>query len=291
LSKKQQEKELNEKISLLRDQKSSVEAEAQAWAEKRDRLNDRFKTMREQIATLKRERDTANQKVKEHKLKRDEARTTIHQKTEDLKNLRTRIRETAEKKPASPRRSLQQQFDSLEWKIQTTSLSLDEEKQLVEQVKQAETQLNIYKKLEHTKQKILETQAQIKALRVEAQQHHDALTQTAKKSQELHEKMLQTIEETKKVKAEADSLHQTYVQTREKSRALQREINAQLEQAAGVRQEILQEEEQQKKQTEHIIRDHIERQAREKIKRKQKLTWQEFQLLAEKGINTEDQNQ
>lgn len=291
MSKKQQEKELNEKISLLREQKSSVEAEAQGWAEKRDRLNNRFKTLREEIATLKRERDTANQRVKEHKLKRDEARTTIHLKTQDLKNLRAQIRETAEKKPASPRRSLQQQFDSLEWKIQTTSLSLDEEKQLVEQVKQAETQLNIYKKLEHTKQKILETQAQIKALRAEAQQHHDALTQTAKKSQELHEKMLQTIEETKKVKAEADSLHQTHVQTREKSRTLQREINAQLEQAAGVRQEILQEEEQQKKQTEHIIRDHIERQAREKIKRKQKLTWQEFQLLAEKGINTEDQNQ
>jgi uncharacterized coiled-coil DUF342 family protein len=291
LARKQQEKELNERISLLREQKSSVEAEAQEWAQKRDRLNERFKATREEIATVKIERDRANEKVKELKLNRDKARTRMHQKIQELKSLRTAVGETSRKKPASTRQSLEQRFDSLEWKIQTTPLTLDEEKRVVEQVKQAETQLNIYRKLEHARQTILNVETEIKALQAQAQSCHKSLTEIAQKSQELHRKMLLRLEESKTVKAEADRLHQSYLQAKEKTRTIQQEITASLDQARQRRREILQEEQRRQQQAEEDLRYKIEKQATEKLKRGQKLSWEEFQVLSQKGMDTEEKSQ
>jgi uncharacterized coiled-coil DUF342 family protein len=291
LSKKQEEKELNDRISLLREQTRRVEAEAEKWAEKRSRLNDRFKTTREEIVALKNERDMANRKVKELKLKREEAQTRINQKIQELKSLRTKIRETAKKKPASARQSLQRQFDSLEWKIQTTPLSLDEEKQLVEQVKRVEPQLNIYKKLEHIRETTLNVETEIKTLQAQAQSCHKALTEIAQKSQELHQRMLSRIEESKTIKAESDRLHQSYLEAKQEKRTIQQEIIVTLEQARQKRQEILQEEQWNQKQAEENLRGKIERQATEKLKRRQKLTWEEFQILAEKGIDTQEKSE
>jgi uncharacterized coiled-coil DUF342 family protein len=285
LSKRQQIEESNEKLSLLREQTDKLEAEASELAERRDKLNERFKKLREETTELKLERDKANEKVRELKLKRDEAKAAIHQRIEELKDIRQEIKNLADKKPSKPLQFLQEQFDSIEWKIQTTSLSLEEEKELVEQVRQTETQLKVYRKLALLKQKSLELQTEIKTLQAEGKTCHEALTEIAQKSQECHQKMLAKIEESKKIKIEADSLHKTFVQTREKTRPLQEQIAYTLNKMRQLKGEIREEQQKEKKQSEETIRNELEKQAREKLKRGQKLTWEEFQLLAEKGID------
>jgi uncharacterized coiled-coil DUF342 family protein len=51
---------------------------------------------------------------------------------------------------------------------------------------------------------------------------------------------------------------------------------------------IGQEENIEKTRNEETMRKEIEKQAREKLKRGEKLNWEEFQILAEKGIGTQD---
>jgi uncharacterized coiled-coil DUF342 family protein len=63
------------------------------------------------------------------------------------------------------------------------------------------------------------------------------------------------------------------------------ELTTQIKQLRG---EIRVEEEKERKQDQDALRETLERQAREKLKRGEKLTWEEFQLLAEKGISTQD---
>lgn len=288
MAKRQQIKELNEKISLLREEKDKLEAETGEWAQKRDRLNERFRKIRMEISELKRERDEANERVKDLKLNRDEVKARIQQRIQELKNLSGEIKTAADKRPSGTQQALQQQFDEIEWKIQTNPTSLQEERELIEQVRQVETQLNIYKRLEQLRQKGLSTRAEIKALRVQGQSYHDILTKTAQKSQECHEKMISKIEESKRVKAEADSLHQTFMQTRERTRPIQEEIVALSDQIRQVKGEVRQKEEEEKKQAEGAILSELESRARNKLKRREKLTWEEFQQLAEKGIDTED---
>lgn len=126
MAKRQQIKELNEKISLLREEKDKLEAEAGEWAQKRDRLNERFRKIRVEISELKSERDEANERVKDLKLNRDEVKARIQQKIQELKNLSEEIKTAADKRPSGTQQALQQEFDEIEWKIQTNPLSLQE---------------------------------------------------------------------------------------------------------------------------------------------------------------------
>jgi uncharacterized coiled-coil DUF342 family protein len=288
VAKQQKIDELDKRLSALEEQRNSLDSEAEARAEKRDRLNDEFRTLRTQIAEMRDKRDKANTQVQQLKQKRNEHKDRAHAKIEELRKLNQEYKTLSTKKPPQSHQTLQKEFDSLEWKIQTSTLSIQEEKQLVEQVKHVETQLNVHKKLEKTKQKLIELRTEIKAVDVERRQCHEKLTQIAQTSQETHEKMLEKIEESKKVKAKADNAHKELMQTIERAKSSQAEISAVLDAIKQVKGEIRTEEKKEKEQTKATLKERIEKQAREKLKRGEKLSWEEFQVLAEKGMEAQD---
>ena len=103
--------------------------------------------------------------------------------------------------------------------------------------------------------------------------------------------MLSRMEKSRAIKAEADRLHQSYLQAKEKARAMQQEITLTVDEARQRRREILQEDQRRQQQAEENLREEIEKKATEKLKKGQKLTWEEFQVLAQKGIDTEEKSQ
>ena len=280
--------ELTQKLSALKDQKDKLNAEAEKWAEKRDKLNEQFKNLRAETLGLKNERDNLNGEVKELKQQRDEAKTEFHTKIEEMRKLIQEIKDLVKKKPPRSFQALQREFEQIEWKIQTTSLSLKEEKELVEQVRPLEMQLNIYRKLDHLNQKCIQLKTELSALKTKSKLFHQKLTETAQRSQQIHAKMLEKIEDLKKLKEEADSLHKLFLQTREKIRPVQEEILEISAQIKAFREEAEVEEEKEKKKGEEALRERLEKQAREKLRRGEKLSWEEFQLLAEKENVAQD---
>jgi len=281
-------KELTQKLSVLKEQMSKLNAEAREWAEKRNKLNEQFKSLRVETLELRSERDKLNEKVKELKQQRNKMKTEIHEKIEEIKKLSQEIKALTKKKPSRNPQTLQKEFESVEWQIQTTPLSLEEEKELVEHVKQLEIQLNIHRKLGRLNQKMLELQAELKAIKVKNRHYHEKLTETAQKSQRIHEKMLEKIAEAKKLRMEADNLHRLFLQTRERTKPLQEKIMEILDRIKRLKEEIREEEEKEKKRIEEVLREELEKRAREKLKRGEKLTWEEFQVLAEKGMTAQD---
>jgi uncharacterized coiled-coil DUF342 family protein len=288
LSKQQKIEELTQKLSALKNQKDKLNVEAEEWAEKRDKLNTQFKNLRVEILGLKNERDKLNKEVKELKRQRDEAKTQFHEKIEEMGKVNQEIKALIKKKPSKSLQTLQNEFERIEWKIQTTPLSLEEERELVDQVRQLETQINIYKKLNQLNQKIIGSKAELNALKTKSKMFHEKLTETAQKSQQIHTKMLEKINDSKKLKEEADSLHKTFLQTLEKVRPIHKEILEISNQIKELREEAQKEEEKEKKKIEEALREKLEKQAREKLERGEKLTWEEFQLLAEKGMAAQD---
>jgi len=276
--------ELTRKLAVLREQKLKVDAEAREFAEKRNRLNEAVKGLRAEILELRRTRDSINLEVKELKHQRDQIKEERIQKIGELKNLRKELEELKKKKPSKSLKTLQKEIESIEWKIQTTSLNLQDEKQLVERVKQLEIQLGIHRKIEQLNQKKLELEAELKALEARVKLCHEKISEKAGKSQEFHEKMLEKIEEAKKLKMEADNIHQLFLQAREKAKPLQAEIANILGEIRRLKEEILAEEEKARKEREESLLENIKRQAKEKLKRGEKLTWEEFKAIAEKGI-------
>lgn len=296
MQKQQKIDELNKQLSVLKEQKDKLTQEAEALIKKRDKLHEQLKTLRLETSELKAKRDQTNEEVKRQKQKREEYREAIHVKIAELEKLKQEIEVLAKKKPSESRKSLQAEFDRFEWEIQTSSMSLQEEKDAVNKVKQIEVQLNVYKKLDALKEKAWKLRAEIKAFDAETKKCHEKILQLAQNSQEAHQKMLAKIEEAKKVKADADAAHKGFLEVMEKARAVKEEMNKVLGQIRQVRGEIREEEAEEKKQTETALRTRLEKQAKEKLERGEKLTWDEFQLLqqqqnAEEHENDEDNSE
>jgi len=288
LSKTQMIEELTKKLSALKEQRDKLDGEAYEWAERRNELNDKVKNLRDGILKLRAERDRINDQVKELKQQRNNTTTRIREKIEEMKKLNQESRALAKKRPSRSHQALQKEVESVDWKIQTTSLTLQEDRELVGQVKELEAQLNVYRRLEQLAQKILELRKEARALRSENGLRHQKLTKNAEESQEIHRNMIGKIEDSKKYKIEADVMHKRFLEVKEKARPVEGEMMGLANQIRQLRAEIRVEEEKERKQDQDALRETLERQAREKLKRGEKLTWEEFQLLAEKGVTAED---
>jgi len=279
---------INQQLEILREQASKANAETKTHIEKRDRLNEQFKKLRQQIYELKEERNCLNEKVKTLKQQRDEARIKIRTIIEEIKMRTQKITELMKKTPKRSQRELQEELKNVEWKIQTTSLDLQEEKKLVENVKQVETQLNVYRKIELQNMKITERRKELKALEKEGDAAHEELTVTAQKSQEIHTNMLAKINESRNIKGEADSLHGAYLKAKEQAKPLNEEMKKLIERRKILQEEIRKEDERKKKTAEQDLKEKLGSQAKDKLQRGEKLSWNEFQLLAEDDPQTQD---
>lgn len=280
--------ELDKKLSELFEERNKLNSEAIELAEKRNKLNDRFNTLRTEALELKNERDRTNENVKWLKQKRSGLNAKTHEKIEEVKKLRQQNKETFQRTSFAEVTAIQKEIDDIEWKIQTTSMNLKQERAHIERVRELQLQLNAFKKLEKLRKRISELQTEIDSLENEGKQSHEKLTQLAQKSQEIHEKMIAKVADSKKTKAEADSLHQLFVQTKEKARPIQDEIASIIMKLRQHKAEVREKEEERKKKSEETFREKLESQAKEKRKRGEKLTWEEFQILAEKEMGEQD---
>jgi len=91
--------------------------------------------------------------------------------------------------------------------------------------------------------------------------------------------MLEKIEESRKLKANADELHKQFIQTREKAKTFQDEIMLLIVQIKQLKGEVREDAEKTRKESEGILREKLEKSAKEKLQRGEKLTWDEFKML------------
>jgi uncharacterized coiled-coil DUF342 family protein len=272
---------VTQQLASLREQINKANAETKTYIERRDKLNGKFKKLRQEINELKIERDNLNENVKTLKQQRDEARAQMRLIIEELKMHKQKIAELKKKTPQKSHRELQKEFEGIEWKIQTTTLDMQEEKRLIENVKRLETQLNIYKKIDQHINEIVELQKELETLEKTVDKAHQELTETAKKSQEIHTKMIAQISESKIIRSEADSLHGAYVQAKERVKPLREEFKKLAEQKKKLQDALRKEDEKRKKNAEKALKEKLESQARNKLQRGEKVSWDEFKLLAD----------
>ncbi len=280
-NKKSELERISRQLTSLREDINKANAITKGYAEKRDKLNAELRTLRQEIDELRNQRDNMNQKVKTLKLKRDKTRASIktliqeiHLHNQKISELKKKGKTTREK-----RQKLQKEFDDIEWKIQTTPLEMREENQLIERVKQLETQLSIYKKFDHHVKKISNLHKEIELSEATVEATHQELSEMAERSQDLHVKMTSKIAKSKMIKTEADSLHRAYIQEIEQVRTIRDEIRKLAEQQRKLQVAMREEEEEKKEKVEQALRKKLGSRAKDKLQRGEKLSWDEFKLL------------
>ena len=299
--------DINQQIEKLREQANTADVQIKKYIEQRNQLNDQVKLTREEIDDLKTERDSINEKVKLLKQQRDEIRAKTAPITEKINAIKEKIDELKKKVPRERQQDLQEELEAIEWKIQTTSLDLQEEKGLIENVKQLETLLSSYKKIDLKYKKMKELMIQRQAIEAQADVFHNELTDLAKKSQDIHSKMIEKVNTAKITRAQADSLHQAYVKTKEDILQIHVKIAELTGQIQGLRaamreedkarrlvaqqafmerqladkerQQADKEKQQVVKEKEKAIKEKLGAEARDKLQKGEKLSWNEFQLV------------
>ena len=291
---------INQQIDALKKQITEANAQIKKYIEKRDALHEKVKNSRQEINQIKAERDSLNQKVKELKQQRDAIRTQTAPIMDQLKVIDEKIEALKKNLPRISQRELQEEHDAIEWKISTTSLDLQEEKHLIEHVKTLEIQMSGYKKIDVQNKKIKELLLKRKVFDDQADVFHKELTETAKKSQDLHAVMMEKVNAMKRDKDEADSLHQAFIKAKENNNQLYTQIkllvgqsislrNASREQyqtrrkdedAKRAQEDAKRKEEQAARAVkEQAIKEKIGSEAREKLNRGEKVSWDEFAMM------------
>lgn len=280
--------ELNKRLSVLKEKQNMLETEMRGYADRRDRLNSRISELRDEIVNLRIQRDNINSVVKEQKNRRNEMTSRIHGLIQEIRQFQEEGKKLTRKKPALSREALEKEVANIDWKIQTTPLTLSEDKAFVLKVKQLEIQLMVYKKIEQSASRVAQLQTEARTRKSESELLHKQLTENAQNSQETHQKMVERIENLRMLKNEANEMHSKFLQTNTSRKLVQTEVRNVLGNLRQLKGEIKQEVQKEKERNEDAVRQLLENKAKEKLKRGEKLSWEEFQLLAEKGTIEED---
>ena len=298
---------INIQIDKLKEQTRENNANIKKFIEKRDELHEKARKTREEVNQLKTERDALNEKVKQLKQQRDAVRVNVEPIMTEVNTIHEKIDALKKNLPRINQRELQKELEAIEWKIATTTLDLKEEKRLVENVKELEIQLSGYKKIDIQHKKIKELIEHRKTFDAQADVYHKELTELAKKSQDLHALMMEKVNSMKKDRAEADSLHQAFIKAKEQNNLIYEQIRQLISQSTGIRTSMREqyqsrrkedearrkEEEAKRKQEqeertikEKAIKEKIGGEAREKLNRGEKVSWDEFAMML--GDDEED---
>jgi uncharacterized coiled-coil DUF342 family protein len=278
----QRTRKLNQELASLKEERDKLNLEAKKWADKRNSIHEKIKKLRTEAAGVKEKRDILNDKVQELKSLREQTKTKCKEKRAQILKLKEKIRSLTERKPSQSMRNIQREIEKIEWKIQTTSLPVKEEEMLISQVRQLEAHLSIHKRIEKSKEKLMVLRTEEKALETEVKTCHEKLSELAEQSQKFHEEMLENLNKASSLKVEADSAHQKYVEIKQQAQNLHQKCVELLDKTKTFKKELQEAEEKKQAKRQRELRKELEERALEKLKRGEKLTWEEFKILAEK---------
>lgn len=277
-------RKLTDQLSALRQRRESLNQKSRGFAEKRDKLHKQAKDVRLEIARNREQRDALNREVKELKAQRDESREQTRSiAEEEIRKLNQKLTYLKARKPKRHSHVLKREKERIEWKIQTTPLSLEEEKPLVRRANQLEIQLSMLHQISKLETEVGELNCRINTKRREAALFHAQLSELAQQSQELHRRMAANMERKKALQAEADRCHQRLLDTRLAAQEAHEGCVEIREQAETLRRDLVAGQEMRKKLQQEEIRRKLKAKASEKLKQGEKLTFEEFKLLTEDG--------
>jgi uncharacterized coiled-coil DUF342 family protein len=275
-------RKLNQELASLEEERGKLNLEANKWAEKRNSIHEKIKQLRTEATSLKKRRDILNEEVQKLKSLREKAKTKRKEKLAQISKSKEKIKSLMERKPSPSMHSIQREIEKLEWKIQTTSLPVKEEETLVNQVRQLEAQLLIHKQIEKSKEEFMVQRTEEKALGTKVKTCHEKLSELAEQSQEFHEKMLETLNKVHSLRVQADGAHQEYVEIKQQAQNLHQKCAALLDTIQNFEKKVQEVEEKKQAKRQRELRKEVEERALEKLRCGEKLTWDEFKILAEK---------
>jgi uncharacterized coiled-coil DUF342 family protein len=255
------------------------------WRDRRDELRGNQPMVHDEISEQRSARDELNVEVQRLKALRDEELENARTLQEKLQALQGT---PGAKQPRISREELQRRFRELEWKQQTTSLSIDEERAVIEEMEslsqalETASQTNPKITLQTDEGSSLWQEAQ--AARDRAQEHHEAMIALVEEAQQKHQNIVQLSQNFGPSRTEMDEAHQMYVQCLQEADEMRERLDVLRTQETELQKNldaIRNQRKETRKAREKLAMDKLAEQAREKQKTGQKLSMEELRALME----------
>jgi len=273
---------LRESNVRLVEQRETLNQRTRELIEQRNKLNEEFKRQIAEVKTLKARRDELNRKVRELKASRNVARDAAAAERERLEKLRDKSVQLSERMDGNPRRAVEE-FNRLEWKIQTTPLTPKAEKEMIKRLKELEGQVLVAKRAEALRYKIVGTKATIGGKRLQAQSLHEQMTKIVEESEVIHKRLVEVAASASAAKAEADKAHAAFVEALKGADNAHKDYVMNLVKIRELRQQIAQSGPMAKLRKGQEVREKLEKSGAEKLGQGKRLSLEEFKALMEKG--------
>lgn len=275
---------LNQELTPIKEERNKLNSEAKKWVERRNKLNEKVKTLRDQANSLKEQRDTINNQVQELKKRRDQMNSKGKEKREKFLELKEKITTLDGKQHNGNLRQIEREIEKLDWKIQTTSLPLKEEQELISHIRELETRLVAQKRIKKVQDKLFELRTEQRDFGTEAKTIHGKLSELAEQSQKYHMQMMDLLIKTRELQSEANIAHKNYVEARQQAQQKHEKCIELITKINAIQQELKESADKKQTQRQDELQKELEERALTKLKRGEKLLWEEFQFLAEKGL-------
>jgi uncharacterized coiled-coil DUF342 family protein len=280
---KQKIEKLNQELILVKEERNRLNLEAKKWAEKRDRFHEKIRTLRTKAANAKETRDALNVQVQELKTLRDKGKVSRKEMRDRISELKEKLIGLTENKRQGNLRHIEREIEEIDWKIQTTSLPVKEEERLINQIRQLEAQLSTQKQMKKVKENLQKLQNKKKDFEIEEKTLHEKLSELAEQSQKFHKKMLEVVDKAHNLQAEADKTHQNYIETRTQAQKQHQKYVALQEKIRTLERMLKEQADKRQSKRKSELQKELEERALAKLKRGEKLLWEEYKILAQKG--------
>jgi len=174
----------------------------------RDEHNKEVRALIESVKAEREERDRINAEITEAKDKR----TAIHAQ---LKSFYDEIRDLRDKivgSPSTDQRRMMRRVEELEWRQQTEQVSMDEERQIVDEIAKIEAQLVKIGQEKEKQDKISELRRMARRLKEDATDAHEKVLTLSEQSQVHHQEVVRIRPQLEQYKKAADTAHQNFVE-------------------------------------------------------------------------------
>jgi len=215
---------VSDKLADFKTRRDQLNVKVRGQLDKRNEINSQVKELISEVQKQKTLRNEANSKVAE-------LRKIRLEKTNELKEIRTKLRSSVEKKETDSgnkrkgpnSHKIREQMNKLEWRHQTGQISPKKERDFFATMKRLQAELKMLKKEEEaSSSSILK---EVKQAEKRQQKAHDAVTDASEKSEEAHSLMMELSNEVDRLrglansehlgltstKGEADDLHNKYI--------------------------------------------------------------------------------
>ncbi|RLE49607.1 MAG: hypothetical protein DRJ31_04340 [Candidatus Methanomethylicota archaeon] len=273
---------LAEEASLLSFQNQLL-ATFQSYVAKKREIIQEIKALREQARQEKELRDQVNQKITELKNSRKELNVKRLKLLDEARKLEREAKSLIKGVNASEE-ELIQKLNELEWKYQTSSLSLEEDKRMVQIITALEHKLKLYEKYRQLLKEADKKRALSEQVKAEVGNIHNQILSLSKESNEHHKRLLEAKERARRLREEVNRLSEQIAQVKNQIQELKPRLREVRLKIRTLKEQLAEEKAiELAKRAQAVIEKQrqLAHQAKEKLKRGEKLSFEEFSALME----------